>query len=230
MNEEKDLLENEVEETTPEVTEEVIEEAVPEILEETAEEMIEEVLKTPEEALEEVEEIVEKAEMSKTAVAVVSAAITFALCVIIVGLLYFTTYNSYNANKEGYVTTLTEMAELNDMSLKEFKAEWGLPSSMKGDTTVPVAQAYIPTGKYIELASGMTFEQFAEAFGITEEDGIDEETPWGYTQKIMNEKSQAAQEAPETEATEGEATEGEAAEGETDEQEPVHPDDAAAAE
>lgn len=231
MNEEKELLENEIEETTPEVTEEVIEEVieeVTEIAEEADAEAIEDVVL---EAVEEVEAVVEKAEISKSAVAVISAAITFAVCVIIVGVLYFTTYNTYNANKDGYISTIAEMAELNDMTLDEFKTEWGLPSNMPGSTTEAVAQSYIPTSKFLEMSYGMTFEQFAQIVGITEEDGVDGTSPWGKTQKIMIEKSNAAAEkAPEGEAAEGQAAEGEATEGEAAEeevQEPVHPDDAA---
>ncbi len=218
MNDEKELLENEVAEAAPEITEEVIEEAVPEVSEEAVEEVsdvtAEEVIENAEEVIEEVEAVIEKAEISKGAVAVISAAITFLVCIIIVGVLYFTTYNKYNANKDGYVSTLTEVAEMNEMSLEDFKAEWGLPSNMSGDTTVAVAQAYIPTGKFLEMSYGMTFEQFAQIAGITEEDGVDENSPWGLAQKIMNEKAEAEQKAAEGEAVEGEAAEGEAVEGE----------------
>ena len=238
MNEEKEILENEIEEVTPEVTEEIIEETVSEDVEEIVEEAVaDEVC----EALEEVEAVVEKAEFSKSAVAVISAAITFAVCVIIVGVLYFTTYNTYNANKDGYISTIAEIAELNEMTLDEFKAEWGLPSGMPGSTTEAAAQSYISTSKFVEMSYGMNFEQFAQIVGIKEEDGIDGNSPWGKTQKFMMEKSKAAaEEAPESENAEGEQApaenaEGEQApaenaEGEAAEQEPVHPDDAAAAE
>ena len=230
MNEEKELLENEIEETAPEVTEEVIEEVVEEVAEDD--------VAVVEEVLEQVEAVVEKAEISKSTVAVISAAITFAVCVIIVGVLYFTTYNTYNANKDGYISTIAEVAEMNEMTLDEFKTEWGLPSNMPGSTTEVVAQSYIPTSRFLEMSYGMTFEQFAQIVGITKEDGVDETSPWGKTQKVMMEKSKAAAEqapeeeaaegeAAEGEAAEGEAAEGEAAEGEADDQEPIHPDDAA---
>lgn len=201
MSEEKDLLENEIEETAAEVVD-TIEEVV-----EDAYEIIEEVAEAPEEAI----EIVEKADLSKQNVAIISAAITFLVCVIIGCILYFTTFNSYNMNKDGYVTTLAEIAEMNDMSLSEFKEEWGLPSNMRGNTTMESAQAYIPTAKFLEMSYGMTFEQFADIIGITEEDGVDENSPWGKTQKIMNQKTLAAQNAPENETTEDAAAEGEQA-------------------
>ena len=227
MNDEKELLENEAEEVTPEVAEEIIEEPSEEIAEEAVEEIAEEVIENAEAIAEDVEAVVEKAEISKSAVAVISAAITFAVCVIIVGVLYFTTYNKYNANVDGFLYTIAEEAENAGKPLKDFKEEFGLPKDMQGNTTSVAAQSYIATGKFIEMSYGMTFEQFSQIVGITEEDEVDENSPWGKTQKVMIEKTKAKQEAAEQEATEDEAAEGEAVEGEAAEQEPVHPDDAA---
>ena len=94
-------------------------------------------------------------------------------------------YNIYNTNKDGYVPTILEVAEMNEMTIDEFKEEWGLPSDMPGDTMDTVAQVYVSTAKFIEQSYGMTYDQFVEVMGITQEAGINANSPWGMTQKFI---------------------------------------------
>lgn len=94
-------------------------------------------------------------------------------------------YNTYNTNKDGYVPTILEVAEMNEMTIDEFKEEWGLPSDMPGDTMDTVAQVYVSTAKFIEQSYGMTYDQFVEVMGITQEAGINANSPWGMTQKFI---------------------------------------------
>ena len=94
-------------------------------------------------------------------------------------------YNTYNTNKDGYIPTILEVAEMNEMTIDEFKEEWGLPSDMPGDTMDTVAQVYVSTAKFIEQSYGMTYDQFVEVMGITQEAGINANSPWGMTQKFI---------------------------------------------
>ena len=130
MNEEKDLMEQEInnetdsfEESTQAVAddnfdgdadsvEDTVEsytEEVEEVVEEAAEDAVDQLEKLVEEAI-----VPEKAPMSKTAVGAISSIITLVVCAVIVFAAYLLTYNPYNANKDGYIETLNDVAIMAD--------------------------------------------------------------------------------------------------------------------
>lgn len=204
---------DQVEETVESYTEEV-----EEIAEEDADVVLEQMVEGA--------EIPEKASMSKTAVAVISSLITLVVCAIAVFAVFITTYNPYNSNKDGYIETIADVAEMTGKSLDEIKEEYSFPADMRGDTYSVAAINYMPVGVYFERMQGMSadmVEMYAQMMGIKEE--VDANTPYGKFNKLMTEASMAAQsqQAPETEEAPAE-TEQAPAEGEAEAQ----PEEAAA--
>lgn len=223
MNEEKDLLEQDTdsfEESAEAVLDDIIDGDADQV-EETVEAFTDDVpQEQPEEAyVEEDMELVlenavipEKKSMSNSAVAVISSLITLVVCAAVVLVAYFTTYNKYNANVDGYSVTLEQSAKEMEMTLDELKEEYGLPKDMRGDTIIPVVQNYFSADKALQMQSGMTFDQFVEMVGLPDDIEVSADMPWGKFQKIMQEffESQQSQ-VPEDQATE------ETVEGETEE-------------
>ena len=231
MNEEKDLMEQEInnetdsfEESTQAVADDnfdgdadSVEDTVESYTEEV-EEVIEEVVEGAEDAVDELEKLVEEAivpektPMSKAAVGAISSVVTLVVCAIVVLAAYFFTYNPYNANKDGYIETLNVVAVMADKTLDELKAEYSFPADMPGDTYSVAAINYMPVGVYFEKMQGMSPDMvtmYAQMMGIKEE--VTPEMPYGQFAKLMNAASQATQEnAEEAPAEDAEAAEGEA--------------------
>lgn len=140
-----------------------------------------------------------KSEISKPAVAAISAAITLVVCAAACFTWYMTSYNTYNANKNGYAVDLATYARMYGQSVDEMKEQYGLPEKMRDDTIMEIASNYVPASKMAEL-NGMTLDELKKAAGIEDMD-LEEGTYWGEVSKSMREQ-QLSQMEEEKEATE----------------------------
>ncbi len=204
MSEEKDMFENDQTEEVVEETAEVLEDAeeTVQIFEESNEvEMAQEII----DQMVESAQIPEKKSLSKAAVAVISSAITLVVCAAAVFTAFILTYNPYNADKDGYIETIADVAELTGKSVDEVKEEYGFPKDMKGDTYTVAAINYMPTAAYFEKMQGMSPDMvtmYAQMMGIKEE--VDPNMPFGKFNKMMTE-AQAKQASEEEAAPQEEA-------------------------
>ncbi len=149
---------------------------------------------TVESYTQEIEEVLESAyvpkksiNLSKAAVAVISAATALIVCMVAVAVAYAVSYNPYNANKEGYMPTLEDLAETNQMTVDRIKEAYGLPSDMRGDTVTAAALNYMPAGLYVEMYYGIPFDTAVEAMGIKGDERINENMRYGDFEKILDE-------------------------------------------
>lgn len=183
MEENKNLENEMVEETTEEVVETV--EEVIETAEETVEEAVEEVIEEAAEVVEDAEEVVEEAieeipeEVKKGSKKGAIIAIVVALVVIVLAVATSTMeFNKYN--KMGYVDisgkTVQDVADAQGVTLAEFLEAYKLPSDMPGDTTEAAAYYTIPTGVVAEM-NGLDFATLKAMLKL--QDDVTEETPWG---------------------------------------------------
>lgn len=205
MSDEKNMFEeNENEVVEQETVEEVVEETTEEIVaDEAAEEDVQadEIAEVFEKAAEEL--VAEKAEMSKKSACALSVVITLVVVAAALLIYYFTGYNRYNANPNGYSDTLETYAAMSDKTIDEVKEELSLPSNMKADTLLDVAQYYIPVKKMAENY-GMEVDSLKTALQLNEEHTalITEETRWGEVTKFMRQEQEAAKaEAEKEDAT-----------------------------
>lgn len=159
----------------------------------------------------EIEEVLEAAEvpqksinLSKAAVAVISAAAAVIICVVAVAVAYAVSYNSYNANKDGYMPTLADMAKEYDMSVDEMKDAYGLPSDMRGDTITAVALNYMPAGLYVEMNYRIPFATAVEAMGLAGDERVNENMRYGDFEKILEEVEIEQPQTEETQSPESE--------------------------
>ncbi len=178
MDENKNLENEIVEETTEEIVEEA-EETVEEAAE-TTEEVVEEAPDAVEEAaeaLEATEEIPEEVKKgSKT-----GAIIAVIVAVVIIALAVATSMMDFNKyNKMGYVDisgkTIQDIADAQGVTLAEFLEAYHLPADMPGDTIEAAAYYTIPTGIVAEM-NGLDFETLKSMLKLPED--ATAETPWG---------------------------------------------------
>ena len=156
---------------------------------------------------EEIEEVLEAAtipekgiNLSKAAVAVISAAAAVIVCVVAIAVAYAVSYNSYNSNKDGYMPTLADMAKEYNMSVDEMKEAYGLPSDMREDTMTAVALNYMPAGLYVEMNYRIPFASAVEAMGLAGDERVNENMRYGDFEKILEEVEPQAEEVQEQEA------------------------------
>ena len=171
--EENKNLENEIIEET---TEEVIEET--EAVEEVAEEVIEESEETEavEEATEETETVEEvKPSSKKGAIIAVVVALVIVIAAVATSMMDFNKYN-----KMGYVDisgkTVQDIADAQGMTLAEFLESYKLPADMPGDTIEAAAYYMIPTGMIAEM-NGLDFATLKSMLKLPEY--VTEDMPWG---------------------------------------------------
>lgn len=132
--------------------------------------------------------------LSKPAIAIGSAGITLVFCIIVGLIIHAIGFNSYNANKDGYLVTLKEQAAEHDMTVGEYKESLGLPRGMRGDTVAAVASMYMPAAKYIEMNHGMSFEMVIDAMGLSDDKRISPKMRYGELEKIMKEAEKSKSE------------------------------------
>ena len=142
----------------------------------------------------EIEEILESAEvpkksinLSKPAVAVISAVAAIIVCVVALAIAYLVSYNPYNSNKDGYLPTLEKLAEVNETSVDKIKEAYGLPSDMRGDTITAIALNYMPAGLYVEMNYRIPFDAAVEAMGLKDDERINPDMRYGDFEKILDE-------------------------------------------
>lgn len=140
-----------------------------------------------------VDEVPPKKQISKTAACAISVVITLAVVFIALLIFYFTGYNRYNTNPDGYSDTIETYASMSDKTVAEVMEELSLPSDMKPDTILDVAQFYIPVKKMAENY-GMDVDSLKKALQLNEEDTalITEETRWGEVTRLMRQEQEAA--------------------------------------
>ncbi|MBP3361035.1 MAG: hypothetical protein J6N52_09300 [Clostridia bacterium] len=127
-----------------------------------------------------------KSEISKPAVAAISVVITLIVSAAACFTWYMTSYNPYNANKDGYVLDLAAYAKLYGQTVDEMKEQHGLPKDMREDTIAEVAMMYSPMSKVAERY-GMTVKELMSASGMGDME-VEDDTPQGVVQKAMLEK------------------------------------------
>ena len=186
MEENKNLENEMIEETTEEVAaEEVSEEIVEEVAEEATEaveteEVVEEAAEVIEEAVEEVVETEEIPEETKkgSKAGVIIAILVAAVIIILAVVTSMMSFNKYN--KLGYVDisgkTVQDIADAQVITLGEFLEAYKLPADMHGDTTEANAYYSIPAGVIAEM-NGLDFATLKAMLKLPE--GVTEETPWG---------------------------------------------------
>ncbi|MBQ7975163.1 MAG: hypothetical protein IJ300_05710 [Clostridia bacterium] len=159
----------------------------------------------------EIEDVLKSAEvpkkginLSKPAVAVVSAIAAVVVCAVIVAVAYAAGYNAYNANKDGYMPTLEDLAAEYEMSVDEIKDAYGLPKDMRGDTIAAVALNYMPAGLYVEMNYRLPFDTAVEAMGLAGDERVNENMRYGDFEKILEEVEIAQPEETQTPAEEAE--------------------------
>lgn len=224
MNDEKNMFDESNEEENINVA---ADEAAAEEVAETAEETAEETTEISEDAAEENETFEDsidenmgadvvsipvppKKEISKQAACAISVVVTLAVVAVAILVFYFTGFNRYNTNPDGYSDTLETYAKMSDKSIEEVMEELSLPSDMKPDTILDIAQFYIPAKKMADNY-GMDMESLKKALKLSDEQTalITEETRWGEVTKLMREAQEAenAKNKASEEASEG-ASEG----------------------
>ena len=186
MEENKNLENEIIEETTEEVAaEEVSEEIVEEVAEEATEaveteEVVEEAAEVIEEAVEETVETEEIPEETKkgSKAGVIIAILVAAVIIILAVVTSMMSFNKYN--KLGYVDisgkTVQDIADAQGITLAEFLEAYKLPADMPGDTTEANAYYSIPAGVIAEM-NGLDFATLKAMLKLPE--GVTEETPWG---------------------------------------------------
>ena len=224
MNDEKNMFdESNEEENINAAADEAAVEEVAETAEETAEEATEETTEISEDAAEENETFEDsidenmgadvvsipvppKKEISKQAACAISVVVTLAVVAVAILVFYFTGFNRYNTNPDGYSDTLETYAKMSDKSIEEVMEELSLPSDMKPDTILDIAQFYIPAKKMADNY-GMDMESLKKALKLSDEQTalITEETRWGEVTKLMREAQEAekAKNKASEEASEG---------------------------
>ena len=140
-----------------------------------------------EQALESAEVPKKSINLSKPAVAVVSAVAAIIVCVVALAIAYLVSYNPYNSNKDGYLPTLEEPAEANETSVDKIKEAYGLPSDMRGDTITAIALNYMPAGLYVEMNYRIPFDAAVEAMGLKDDERINPDMRYGDFEKILDE-------------------------------------------
>lgn len=173
MNDEKFEKDENIEQENIEVTDETTTEVTESVISE--QEKLTEVL--PDLLAESKEN--KKAKKSSAIIAAIVAILVVA-AIAVAGVLVAKSSNKYN--KLGYINisgrTLDQVAQDADMTVDEFKAEYDLPEDMKGSTTESAAYYMIPTGTMAKM-NGIEFSQLKEMLGLTDNDEITENTPWG---------------------------------------------------
>ena len=210
MNDEKNMFDESNEEENINVAaDEAAAEEVAEEVAETAEETSEETTEISEDAAEENETFEDsidenmgadvvsipvppKKEISKQAACAISVVVTLAVVAVAILVFYFTGFNRYNTNPDGYSDTLETYAKMSDKSIEEVMEELSLPSDMKPDTILDIAQFYIPAKKMADNY-GMDMESLKKALKLSDEQTalITEETRWGEVTKLMREAQEA---------------------------------------
>lgn len=191
MDENKEFLnsnnEESVEDTAEEIAEETVEEAMEDVAEETLEETAEDMAEEVSEAVEANEDFsesfdkeVEVPKKKKPVVPIIIAAaiVVLAAALFIGNRIYMKSYNPYN--HMGYINTtgdtIADVAEKMGMTLEEFLAEYDLPADMRADTEEAAAYYMIPVSKIAEMYY-TDFETFANYYGLDE--SVTADTPWG---------------------------------------------------
>lgn len=189
MDENKDIIEETLEEAVEE-TSEAAEEAIAEEVEETeavVEEALEEAVEEAEEAVEEevvdpyVAVLLKKIKSLKLANRIMAAILAIIACVGLVfgGIkVYENVYNPYN--HMGYYNmsgmTIADVAEMNSMTVDEVISQLNLPRDVKPNTYYDVVEFLVPVSTMAGMY-GADVETLKEAFGFGAE--ITGESTWG---------------------------------------------------